>query len=313
MNRQKGLALVLVLWMLTLLSIMAGSFALSMRRETAIIIGLKNNGQARALAEAGIALAELMMLNNAPELRWHTDGRIYQVDYAGARIRLRLLSEAGKININTADEIQLRELMLHSGLDDLTQQQVVDAILDWRDSDDIVSANGAEKDEYLAAGLKYAPSNQPFQSMAEVQMVLGMDETVFNWLEPLITIYSKRQVDVQKASREVLQVLNLEDSSIDQQPAFDERVSLQNDSLEMTEEQSAPPLGADEVVTIISEAMVAADMKATLKAVVKKSSGGSQPFQILSWETDMTGHSSLFAADMDELLEAEYAGSRFDN
>ena len=35
--RQKGLALVLVLWVLSLLTIMAGSFALSMRREASII------------------------------------------------------------------------------------------------------------------------------------------------------------------------------------------------------------------------------------------------------------------------------------
>ena len=191
---------------------MAGSFALSMRRETSIITGLKTNAQASAIAEAGIALAELMMLNNDPEQRWHTDGRIYELSYAGAQIRLRLLSEEGKIDINTTDDAQLQNLLQHAEIDGMKRQQVVDALLDWRDPDDIARGSGAEKNEYLEAGLKYAPANRPFQSIAELQMVLGIDESVFNWLEPLVTIYSKQQINLQKASREVLMALDNDSS-----------------------------------------------------------------------------------------------------
>jgi general secretion pathway protein K len=45
-----------VLWVITLLTIMASSFALTMQRETAIIGGLKEKAQAAALAEGGINL-----------------------------------------------------------------------------------------------------------------------------------------------------------------------------------------------------------------------------------------------------------------
>ncbi|MGR9115824.1 MAG: general secretion pathway protein GspK [Gammaproteobacteria bacterium] len=322
MNRQQGLAMVLVLWMLTLLTIMAGSFALTMRRETAIIIGLKNNAQARAIAEAGIALAELMMLNNDPDLRWQTNGQIYEMNYAGARVRVRLLSEAGKIDINAADEAQLHILMHHAEIDEQKQQQIVNAILDWRDQDDLVRIDGAEKDEYLAAGLKYAPANRPFQSMAELQMVLGMDDSLFNWLEPFVTIYTKQKIDLQKASTELLKIL---DSSA---AAFDAPVSMeteetsrqqsfpQNEFLEFSpiqNERQSVSLGTGEAVTIIAEARIAEDMKAILKTVVKRSQSGLQPFQILDWQTDPASHGSLFAADMDALLEAEYAGSRYDH
>ena len=296
---------------------MAGSFALTMRRETAIMIEIKNNAQARAIAEAGIVLAELMMLNNDPQLRWNTDGRIYELDYAGAKIRVRLLSEAGKIDINSADEAQLKALAYYAENDDLKQQQIVDAILDWRDEDDIVRDNGAEKKEYQAAGLKYGPANKPFQSIAELQMVLGMDETVFSRMEPLITIYSNQQVDLQKASREVLQVLNAEVPLENNQDTPLEQSSFQNNPFAMAARQAAQQSGsvsAAEAVTIISEALIAEDVKAVLKAVVKKSSGGgSQPFQILSWQANVAGHSSLFAADMDELLNTEYAESRLYN
>ena len=70
MIRQKGLALVLVLWVLSLLTIMAGSFALSIRREASIVADIKNNAQAMAVAESGIAMAEMMLLNTDQYKRW---------------------------------------------------------------------------------------------------------------------------------------------------------------------------------------------------------------------------------------------------
>ena len=111
MTRQKGLALVLVLWVLSLLTIMAGSFALSMRREASITAGIKNNAQAMAVAESGIAMAEMMLLTADPDKRWRADGSIYEIVATDAKVRVRLLSEAGKIDINKADPILLEGLM----------------------------------------------------------------------------------------------------------------------------------------------------------------------------------------------------------
>ena len=77
MTRQNGMALVLVLWVLSILIIMAGSFALSMRRESSIVSVIKNNAHAMAIAESGIALAETMLLNPDPNKVWRADGNIY--------------------------------------------------------------------------------------------------------------------------------------------------------------------------------------------------------------------------------------------
>lgn len=302
--------------MLTLLSIMAGSFALSMRRETAIIIGLKTNAQASAIAEAGIALAEMMMLNSDPEQRWQTDGRIYELSFAGARLRLRLLSEAGKIAINTADEAQLHQLLRHTGIDETKQQQLVDAILDWRDPDDVVRGSGAETAEYLAAGLRYAPANRPFQSIADLQRVLGIDETVFNWLEPLITVYSQQPVDLRKASQEVLLALDSEDPALKPTDSSEEQTLAQDPpdgTLARLNQGQPTGLGDNEAVTIVSEAMLPELGRALLKAVVAKSSAGSGPFQILDWQPHVESYGSLFSADRDELLDTDYAESRYDH
>ena len=208
MSRSGGFALVLVLWVLSLLTIMAGSFALSMRREAGIVTGSSNNAQAVAIAESGLAIAELMLMNPDQQQRWHTDGSIYQIDYADSKVRIRLLSEAGKVDLNSADEALLQELMMHAPVDEELQTKLLNAILDWRDGDDLVHMDGAEKEEYKKAGLSYQPRNKPFQSVDELQMVLGVNEQIFKWLESLVTVHSEQtNVDMAQAAKEVLYVL----------------------------------------------------------------------------------------------------------
>ena len=148
MIRQRGMAMVLVLWVLSILIIMAGSFALSMRREAAIVSVIKNNARAMAIAESGLALAEMMLLSSDPNKVWRADGNIYEIVAADAKIRIRLLSETGKIDINKADQAALQSLMAFAPIDSDQQSKLVNAILDWRDADDLVHIDGAEKEEY---------------------------------------------------------------------------------------------------------------------------------------------------------------------
>ena len=60
--QQQGMALILVLWVLTLLTIMAGSFTLSMRREASVISSIRDRAQATAIAEAGVVIAQIMLI-----------------------------------------------------------------------------------------------------------------------------------------------------------------------------------------------------------------------------------------------------------
>ena len=66
------------------------------------------------------------------------------------------------------------------------------AIVDWIDSDDLAQPNGAEIDDYEAVGLSYGPKNAPFDTVSELQQVLGMNYELYSKIEPSITIYSGR-------------------------------------------------------------------------------------------------------------------------
>ena len=53
-ERQRGLALIAVLWGLVLLSVIALSVTTTSRTETRLAFNLAENAKARALAEAGV-------------------------------------------------------------------------------------------------------------------------------------------------------------------------------------------------------------------------------------------------------------------
>ncbi len=316
--QQKGVALILVLWILSLMMIMAGSFSLTMRREASIVSTIKNNAQAMSIAESGISIAEMMLSNPDLFKAWRADGRVYEIIADRAKIRIQLLSENGKIDINKADQQLLQSLMIHAPVDEEQQNGLVAAILDWRDPDDLVNLNGAEKDEYKAAGLNYQPSNKPFQSTEELQLVLGMDKALFAWIEPLVTVYSgQSQINLQMASKEVLQVVPGLDQGLIESYILARLQSVINNqptpSFPLNSEFNNPA-GQNDVFNVISEAVLDDHSKATVNVVIKKSEQNAEtPFQILKWSRVTANNKTLFTVKMSELLVKKYAEPELNN
>ena len=318
---QSGFALVLVLWVLSLLAIMAGSFALTMRRESTIVAGIKDNAAASAAAEAGTGYAEMMLLQPDQNKRWRADGNIYQVDFGDTQVRLKLLSESGKIDINKASLPMLQALMAQAPVEEEQQTKLIGAILDWRDQDDLLNIDGAEKEEYKDAGLKYQPRNKPFQTLEELQMVLGVDEKVYNWLESIVTVYSGQpQVNLKLASTKVLGVMPGLDASLIETFATARLDSSKNDlptpEFPASLGNIAAAAGTNEVITIVSEALLPDESSAVVVATVLKSAGaqsididGEQPtpFKILKWQRNPVNEKSLFTDEMSEFLVKQYA------
>lgn len=305
MHQQRGLALIVVLWMLTLLMIMASSFTLTMRRETAALTNMKALSQARALAEAGINIAMLNLLPMDEKIRWRSDNSLYEVEFEGARIRIRVADESGKLDLNSGDPTMLRSLLSSAlGLEPELADQLAAAIIDWRDADDIQTPNGAEKAQYEKAGLKFSPPNKPFDSIEELQMVLGMKPDYFKKLEPLLTVFSySNNVNPAKASREVL--LNFPNVT----PEMVDAYILQRTENARSGLPSVPPpwapanASASQVFEVTAEAMPAEGITGAVSAVIRRGQSPRQglPFSILKWQKSGVEH-SLFAASEDSQL-----------
>ncbi len=112
------------------------------------------------------------------------------------------------VNLNLASETELAILFEHVLADERAARQLAQAVLDWRDDDDLPRANGAEADDYRRANQPVRPANGPFQSLDDLQDVRGMTPTRLEQLRPFLTVDgTTRRVNVNAAPAVVLRTL----------------------------------------------------------------------------------------------------------
>ena len=190
-NKQNGIALVLVLWILLLLTIITGSFSLMARMDRMEAHSLLSGTQARLSAEAAINLAVLALRDPDELSRMRADGRVYQQELNGILLEVSAIDERGKLDINAADELTLANMFIGHGMSVDESELLAAAVLDWRDADELERVNGAEEDAYFAAGLEVGPANRPFMMSEELLQVIGMQYELYRKLEPGITTFSR--------------------------------------------------------------------------------------------------------------------------
>ena len=163
----RGAALLLVLWLLVLLSGLIAVFALTARTEALQGSALRTQVAGRHAAEAGIELAAFRMAAADPAARWVPDGRANEMAFEGWALRIAVLDEAGKFDLNAAEPVQLARLMVVLGVEPARADQLAGAIQDWRDADVLVAmpagvcvARGARGDG-LGAGAGRGDHRRP--------------------------------------------------------------------------------------------------------------------------------------------------------
>lgn len=212
MKRERGAALLLVLWLIALLTALIGAFALTARVEALQGRILSGGAQAQELARAGVEYSLVRLADTEPATRWLPDGRGYRWSYAGSEIELQIVDETGKVDLNQAGQPLLAALMQTQGVDQDQAGRIASAIVDWRDADPLTQAGGgAEDPDYAAAGRPYGAKDGPFETVAEVEQVLGMTPELYARLEPYLTLYSGRgEPDPTYAQAPVLTAMGLD-------------------------------------------------------------------------------------------------------
>lgn len=190
----RGIALVFVLWVLALLTLLLASFALVTRTESLQSRHLFDSTRARYAAEAGINQAAWSLSLPDPVLRWLPDGREYRVEFEEADISIRITDESGLIDLNAAEPPTLTNLFVGVGVDPIAAAALADAILDWRDGDDLKLLNGAEDADYRAEGYPYGAKDAPFDLVGELEQVMGMTPELYRQVAPALTVYSGQAV-----------------------------------------------------------------------------------------------------------------------
>lgn len=287
-RNERGLALVSVLWALSILSLVAAAMmssgVLSYRME-------RNDWQrvqAQTLAEFAINRAILGLTDERMEKRWRVDGVAQDFSVGDARLRVRVQDETGKIDLNAADGDLLKRLFLSAGVPVDQADALAVRIVDWRTPNDDKNPDSAKQVDIAPANVGYRPRNGPFQSMDELKLVVGMTPALFARIAPAITVYSKAaDIDQQVAPREALLAL----PDMDKQKA-DAIISARTDAAGSLRQQAngkklglintaIPPNGR--VYSITAE-VLSARQRVTEEAVVELTGDSKRPYLILGWK-----------------------------
>ena len=189
---EKGVALLLILWVLFLLSVISAEFAFSMRTDFAVTLNFKEEMEAYYLAQAGVnkeiakILHEQMVYNEKKKMETATEEELeeafppFESPELEGIINSRSEDERAKININSVPNDVLRCLLEKAAgiTDESTQNTIIDSIDDWKDNDDLFRPAGAEDDYYQDLSPPYHCKNGPFDTVEELLLIQGITREI---------------------------------------------------------------------------------------------------------------------------------------
>jgi general secretion pathway protein K len=264
-GRQRGFALVVVLWVLALLGIIAASFLRDNRAEVRVTYNLLENAKAEAVADAGVQRAMLGLLDQDEATAWRADGTPYAFALGEGDASIRMWNEAGKIDLNNASEEVLKGLLMAVGMKQDEAARVVDVVTDFRRPGSARSSFGGQSADDTATG----PRVGPFEAAEELMRVPGITAELYERLSPAITVYGRSQVDVTAAPPLVLQVLRA---------VMPDRL----DRLIAARQANIGQLSRPRTVTVTVIARTAGGGLFVREAIIQRAAG-PQPFRVLAW------------------------------
>jgi general secretion pathway protein K len=184
---ERGVVLIVVLWIFIFLFVVAFDFSSSVREEANAAHRYNDETQGYYLAVAGFQKGLYDFLNQSAGQQSQGnqppsdlfDGSWREGNLSVGGYRVRLNDEAGKINLNRADENMLRRIFTNLDIEEPRRSILVDSILDWIDPDDLHRLNGAESDYYRSLTPPYSAKNGPFDTVEELLWVRGVTSALF--------------------------------------------------------------------------------------------------------------------------------------
>ncbi len=214
-STRRGVILPVVLMVLMLLGLLCAMFAFRVNADLCSTQAISFRLQTRLAAEAGIERVKLLLRESKFDVdRWyHNPEELHRIvvwveefdntelgtneEYDSGvmayrfsivaddptddeeRIRIGITDEASKLNLNTATQEQLGILVraaIGEENEEIDPQEIVDAILDWRDADR--NARGKQGDTegeyYRRLPQPYRVKNGPFDTVEELLLVKGV-------------------------------------------------------------------------------------------------------------------------------------------
>ena len=177
-KNNKGLVLVAILWIVVVLTVIVTILGRKSRLDSKITLARMDAVRCKWACRAGIERAIAILNEDERETDCLADLWNYSPDdfndfpLERCQFNVRVIDESSKLNVNTATRDQLL------GLPYMTED-VADAIIDWRDTDENPGEYGVEGGYYENLTFGYLPRNDSFRTLRELLLVRGVTEELF--------------------------------------------------------------------------------------------------------------------------------------
>ena len=220
-NNERGMVLLVVLLVVALLVTILVEFAFSTLVDLRLAETYRDTTRANYLARGGITVGRTILQedNNGydglDEL-WAQGVQGYPV--ADGTVSIRIEDHGGRLDLNRLVTAQGnidplfkdRTIRLLELLDADDAVAMTDALVDWIDSDDDSEPDGAENFYYRSLAQPYNCKNAPLDNIEELNLVKGFNRSFVQRLSPHVTSYGAAKINVNTATREVLQTITPE-------------------------------------------------------------------------------------------------------
>jgi type II secretory pathway component PulK len=197
---RRGIALIIVLIAIFVLSILAGGFAYSMKVETKLARNRNSETELEWLGRSGVEyarwiLAQQLQVPNEPydglNQVWAggpggagtTNSALLdvqrEVHLGNGSFTWKIIDLDRKLNINVATEVVLQHALVVVGVDPSASTPIVNSILDWIDPDDLPHIEGTESPYYQTLTPPYFAKNGPMDDISELLLVRGVTPEIY--------------------------------------------------------------------------------------------------------------------------------------
>lgn len=202
-TEQNGFAIIIVLIVIVVLGILAGSFAFAMKVETRLAANAGNEAELEWLGRSGVELARYVLGQsmNSPYTAlnqiWaggpggpnETNSALMNIELENnelgdGRFSVKIVDLERKFNLNSALPETEKRLIINRaltlmGVEAGDAETIQDSIFDWIDPDDKPHLNGTESDFYLGLTPPYVAKNGPIDDLAELLLIRGITPDIY--------------------------------------------------------------------------------------------------------------------------------------
>jgi general secretion pathway protein K len=203
-----GFIIVAVLWILAALATLVSIYAIYVTNSAIAVSASSDVILADPLVTAGVELAAYQLVGVQRDKR-PTVGN-FTARVGTARLAVAFLTEAARIDLNTASKELLTGFFTGLGAMPFDASGYADRIIAWRTKSPAQSVvdTDPENSLYRSVGLSYTPRHAPFVHTGELWLVYGIPPALIGRALPFVTVFSgQAQIDVLDAAPQVIAAL----------------------------------------------------------------------------------------------------------